>query len=363
MVFHLAMALFKKEPVPSQSPSAPAGSQPAPAKPSPPPVAFVTYAGDPLLVRLRSELAAGNWKAAVEHIETCRSVEDQIYVIGGLAAAETLPADWVEQAGGSAMAYTLRGAHMVGLAWRERGSGRATSVTDDGWRGFQKYLDLAYTDLQEAIAKDPASPLPWSFMIQVAMGLGLPKAEILRLVQEADARHRGLTSVYKSAVLALAQKWGGSHQLTLDFAREAHATLPAGTGALSCMADAHIWIFEYLKKFEEPSRDKEYFRGKDVGTELISAAERSVLHPDAPLDCYSPSRWNGFAFCLSFVADEFPTCLGAAKTLYDWLGNNFPSSPWLEIYGAKAGPMVCARVRRSVLSRLEVRETQAAGAS
>jgi hypothetical protein len=337
------MALFRKRSVPV----------PPPAKTADPPVVFVPVQDQPTLRPLVDALGGGDWRPAHEALEATVGWGDRLVVLDALQHAPSFPDDWVTSAPSSAFPLVARGAFHIRQAWKARGSGRAHDVTQDGWRGFTEHLDLAADDLQRAMETSASDPTPWAYMVTVAMGLSMPKDEIIRIVAESDARALGLRHVYARATTALSHKWGGSHQLMLDFVRDAAVRLPDGSEGLDCVAGAHIEVYTYLKNFEKNEAEQTaYFKQADVASELADAADRSVFSPEYRRTLVTRSLWSDFAFCMALVGDAFPEHRPMSAELFRLLGDDIPPVPWELAYGYGAAPSVCAAVRRVALQRV-----------
>jgi hypothetical protein len=68
------------------------------------------------------------------------------------------------------LALTLDGERSINEAWKARGSGWASSVTAEGWRGFSDHLVAARKDLTQAWELQPGFPLAPCRMMTVALG-------------------------------------------------------------------------------------------------------------------------------------------------------------------------------------------------
>ena len=62
-------------------------------------------------------------------------------------------------------------------AWLHRGGGWANEVTEEGWEGFRKYLDLAHQTLKDAPLFVREDPHYYRAMMRVALGKGLSVEE------------------------------------------------------------------------------------------------------------------------------------------------------------------------------------------
>jgi hypothetical protein len=69
------------------------------------------------------------------------------------------------------LALVLRGEYEINAAWKARGDGYASSVTSEGWRGFESHLSSARKCLTQAWKLRPDLPLAPCRMIRVSLGM------------------------------------------------------------------------------------------------------------------------------------------------------------------------------------------------
>lgn len=122
------------------------------------------------------------------------------------------------------------------LAWRERGSGWAYEVTEEGWRGFRNYLDKAWAVYEEARKLERQCPHVHALAVRVALGRGEDMTRIEELaiitgwkgyvpqIRRAFDRSVALNSRYYTAYECMAQallpRWLGSDTELVAFAEE-----------------------------------------------------------------------------------------------------------------------------------------------
>jgi tetratricopeptide (TPR) repeat protein len=104
----------------------------------------------------------------------------------------------------------IMGAHKIQLAWEHRGSGWASTVTDEGWQNFNKFLGEAREYLMKSIAQDPKNYQAYGDMITVGMGADIPLTEIRGYFDKAVEINPDYRDAYSRMQTALMPKWGGS---------------------------------------------------------------------------------------------------------------------------------------------------------
>ena len=115
---------------------------------------------------------------------------------------------------------TLLGDMEVEEAWDKRGSGWASTVTDDGWKGFEHWLAKARGHLVSAWEEEKEAPWAASRMIAVTMaGHGVPGVDERPWFDRATAACFDHMASYEALLWAWRPRWGGSHELMLEFGK------------------------------------------------------------------------------------------------------------------------------------------------
>ena len=343
------MALFRKK-----QEAAPASPPTAPKEAHPPPIEFMKPEEWPVTGSLLESLRAGDWRLVHDTIEAEADPRNRDSMISHVSQVEQSPDEWVAAVPHSSIPLTVRGEFRTHEAWRKRGSGRAETVTQEGWRGFSEQLDLAATDLRRATEVDPDDPSPWSAMVTVGMGLSVPKDEILRFVAESDARYPGLFSTYQAGVQALAQKWGGSHRLMFDFVDDALRRLPDGSEGIAAVPKAHAEMYTYLEFFDKDDVSKRaYFRDPVVASDMGGSANRSIFSPGYEQSLNVRKIWSHFAFCLVYISDNFPEHRAMTAELFLSIGDLIPPQPWQLGQRKGVAERLYPRLRKISLNRAQ----------
>ncbi|HRJ70839.1 MAG TPA: hypothetical protein PLS03_01370 [Terrimicrobiaceae bacterium] len=178
----------------------------------------------------------------------------------------------------------LQGAYHVDLAWASRGSGWASTVTREGWRGMAVQLDLAERILTEAAREHPDAPKLAVKMITVELGQGRGRARMEEWFQKAIAADPDECAAYDRKMYYLQPKWYGSMSDVIAFARTCVATrrweagipMIALSGAYehqsAIIAGPENWAF-----FENTAKDilKRYPKSIRYRTQYLSLAANS----------------------------------------------------------------------------------------
>jgi hypothetical protein len=107
------------------------------------------------------------------------------------------------------LALVLEGESEVNLAWKARGGGYANTVTEAGWRGFERHLAQAHKAFAQAWNLQPNWALAPAAMIKVAMGES-GSAEMRRWFNRATAAQIDYPTAWSNMRWGLRPRWAGS---------------------------------------------------------------------------------------------------------------------------------------------------------
>jgi len=110
-------------------------------------------------------------------------------------------------------------------AWLARGGGYASSVSREGWDGFERELASAVEHFERAFQLNPNCPEPACQMISVAMANSdLTERSEREWFEQATAAEFDYPEAYGNMLWALRPRWGGSHDAMLEFGRQCMET-------------------------------------------------------------------------------------------------------------------------------------------
>lgn len=125
----------------------------------------------------------------------------------------------------------IRGTYEIDEAWEHRGGDVASTVTKEGWSGFEMHLKLAGRVLTEAWEMRPEYPEAAAQMIKVAMAGHAGPGETERLwFDRAVAAQMDYFPAYISFLQSIEPRWGGSHRELEAFSQECLETGRYDTG-------------------------------------------------------------------------------------------------------------------------------------
>ncbi|MEV6679412.1 hypothetical protein AB0N09_21540 [Streptomyces erythrochromogenes] len=167
------------------------------------------------------------------------------------------------------------------VAWNVRGSARASHTTREQFRIFHELLVKAREQVREAQRlADPADPVPYMVEQALSQGLGYAHEEYRELWSQIIKRDPKNLSAHTSAMQYWSQKWRGSHELALAFARECAAG--AEPGELLSMLPLIAYVEQELH--ESDLKPETFFKEPEV----LAAVEDSL----ADLAASDPQDWR-----------------------------------------------------------------------
>lgn len=207
-------------------------------------------------------------------------------------------------------------------AWRFRGTGVASTVTETGLNNFLQNLNDAKVHVDRAIQLDPDNGIARSIGFRVNMGLSNRRAlaEDLQGYLMSARRPVGGLSAYANAVSA---KWLGSEHGALAFARETSSLdLPASAGLIP---DVHFNCWGSRVMNNATYDFATYASGADVRAEIIAANEAyNSVGPD-PDDFANWYANSWFSFALMAINE-----LDLARPHFQRMGN-YVGKPWSDL--------------------------------
>lgn len=184
----------------------------------------------------------------------------------------------------------------VERAWKARGTGWASSVTEEGWKGFKEHLGKAAGLLRRAWELRPNRPEAASKMITVTMGgLGAPDETERVWFDRAVAAQFDFLPAYRSYAWALRPRWGGSLEEMMAFGEACLATERYDT-------QVPVFYLDVLTDLSQEMKDWHPVYGDADVARKVLALHRTLLE--------HPTRKHEFRARLSHIA------------LDGWLGGN-----------------------------------------
>ncbi|MEU0039007.1 hypothetical protein [Streptomyces sp. NPDC006333] len=307
----------------------------SPDAPPLPPPDFELASAFPEAGWLRQAVAARDWAGIRQYADGLPHGVNRSFLVGVIAdipGVEHPLRELVAAAPDDVLALTLLGTREVMLGWEIRTSARAKNVSREQFAGLRAHLRQAEQLLMRATALDPTHDGAWVSRLTTAMGLQLGQNEARRRYDRLAAHHPHHYSGQARLLQQLCPKWSGSWEAAHGFARECLLNAPEGTLSGGLVAEVHLERWLDLPAGQERTG---YLRQAHVRSELVEAAERSVLHPH-----YRPAYgWvtvqGNFAALFSLMGDTLRAAahfraLGNLATEYPWTYLGEPADAYAE---------------------------------
>ncbi|MFE2923299.1 hypothetical protein [Streptomyces goshikiensis] len=230
-------------------------------------------------------LADGDWEVGAAYLKAAgRDWEERWLRVRVLAGAAAGDDGWLRawrEAKPSHPALALVAADTaVVVAWNARGDGAAGDIPEERLRTFHDLLEKAKTAAREAQrVADPADPVPYMVEQSVGIGLAYPHEDYEELWARITARGPKVLTAHTHALQYWCEKWHGSHELALSFAR---ASAAAGEpGELLTLLPLLAW-------FEQDAHDPEltaevFYKAPEIREAVDAAlADLAAADPDDP---------------------------------------------------------------------------------
>ena len=201
----------------------------------------------------------------------------------------------------SAYATTLNG-----YAWKARGGGYSSTVTDEGWQTMGDRLAQSRKVLEDAYASRHGKDIPpcwYSAMMTVALGQGWPRDQFDKLFDDAVASYADYLPFYVSKAYFLLPRWYGAAGEEEKFVETEDPELYTRI----------FWSMEDLYT------DQNFFTDSGARWDLMKAGFEDIEKR------WPTSLWNLNAYChFAVLAGDKVT----ARKLFDRIGEQLYTGVW-----------------------------------
>lgn len=280
-------------------------------------------AGDPAAEHVLLHRKKGDWREIMDTLDGAADASTRSHLVR-IAADDVLEGrpkwidEWREHAPRSGTAALVGGANSVKLAWLARGA---------AWKprdlaGFMRFLQQAEPELDEAVRLAPDDPAPWAHKIAAAKGLQLGGDQIEFRIYSGLERDPFNREIHSEGLQALAQKWGGSDERMMAFARDAAESAPAGALCHAAILEAAIEQM-FTTQRSTGVDPRVYFKSMDQ-VELISQAAQRFYSGEVQGGTFD-QLWIHSHIALSAYFSGQGQLL---KKSFKFIGKNMLTLPW-----------------------------------
>jgi hypothetical protein len=217
----------------------------------------------------------------------------------------------------------IRCAFFCELASTMRGTKTSNHVTEESFYNAGECIQGALSLLEPISQLDAQDPTPFAYVLPCLRIFGQLKATQQRVFQQATELAPDLAPAYRTIVNSLSERWGGSHEESLQFARFAMTKGSPGGDMALCLFWAHLLVQSHFATFDKsPAAARRYVRNPEVIKELEAAFDSWIKPPYHPRRSSIP--YLHYAACWFYLSRDHER-LGRALSL---INNVFYELPW-----------------------------------
>ncbi len=219
--------------------------------------------------------------------------------------------------------FLIRCSFYSELARTMRGGGTCDEVTEGRFRNAAECIQAALDALKKAIMLDPRDPTAYASILPSLTIFGQLQPDQEWAFLEAIKLAPELVPAHHSIVIALSERWYGSHKESVQLARHAMTKAGPGSDMPACLFRAHMLAQSHPLQFDEnPKEAERYLHDPEVTRELNAAFDAWTQPP------YVPSR-SSIPY-LHYAAWWYYLLEDAARLqrALDLTGNTFSEAPW-----------------------------------
>lgn len=147
---------------------------------------------------------------------------------------------WCAAAPDDPMARTVQGFTLVRRGWVIRSDAPMERVSQEQFDQFWRLLREADRVLEGVVADHPTTGVAWRSLLDAALGLRIPKADLRRLFLRGDEHCPNFLPADRAYLRSTCEQWGGSLAESLEFARWVSARSADGDYAHLLVAEAYL---------------------------------------------------------------------------------------------------------------------------
>lgn len=180
----------------------------------------------------RSRLPGGTWELDTFHDGVVRALTKRRDESGPCAIdGEDFTKAWADHDPAQPGPYIAAAALRLNYAWCIRGSGRASTVSQEAWAPFRQNVDAAHDMLAAHANVAKKDPEYYALMERIYTAQGKDAEAFQRLLDEGSAREPYYYGIYFNAAWNAMPQWGGSEAAVDRIARYAMARTREQDGA------------------------------------------------------------------------------------------------------------------------------------
>lgn len=237
---------------------------------------------DDEITRLTQQAQAGDFAAFREYLARTHADadwQDRLYVLDRVASKASI--DALDAACSvepeAADLLVIRCAYYCNLAATMRGTGTADQVTSARFQNSAECVKAAMSDMARSTQLDDKDPTAFTLVIRPLTIFSQTELQ-QKAFAKATASAPDLVPAHFALISPLSKRWGGSHEASVAFARQALSKTGPGSDMAACLFWAHTLVRTHFVHFDKnPQSAKRYALKTDVVTELNAALDNWLV--------------------------------------------------------------------------------------
>ena len=239
-------------------------------------------AGDAELNEFIKQVAEGNFSGFREYLSQTRASadwQDRIFVLERVApkvSVDALDAACAAEPEAADL-LVIRCAYYCGLAKTMRGSATSDQVSAARFQNSAECVKTALVDMKRSTQLDDQDPTAFTLVLHPLTIFSQTELQ-QKAFANATAISPALVPAHFAMINPLSKRWGGSHEASVGFARQAMTKATPGSDMAACLFWAHNLVRTHLVHFDKAVQAaKRYALQPDVGSELNDALDNWLV--------------------------------------------------------------------------------------
>jgi len=236
---------------------------------------------NPQIVQLVQQVQEGRFEGLREYLSVSRAScnwQDRIHVLQCVAPKILIDAldSACDAEPEAADLFVTRCAYFCELATKMRGTGTADQVSAARFQNAAACVKAALADMAMCTHLDGQDPTAYTLVLRPLTIFSQTNLQ-QQAFAKATAIAPGLVPAHFALISPLSKRWGGSHEASLAFARQAMTKAAPGSDMAACLFWAHTLVRTHIEYFDKaPESARQYGLKPEVTSELNSALDNWV---------------------------------------------------------------------------------------
>jgi hypothetical protein len=240
--------------------------------------AVASASADAEINELTQQVAEGNFAGFRDYLARAHASadwQDRVFVLGRVAPKVSIDAlDAACSAEPEAAdLFVIRCAYYCGLAETMRGTGTSDQVSAARFQNSAECVKTALVDMKRSTQLDDQDPTAYTLVLHPLTIFSQTELQ-QKAFAKATAIAPALVPAHFAMINPLSKRWGGSHEASVAFARQAMTKAAPGSDMAACLFWAHALVRSHFVHFDKDVQSaKRYALKPEVACELNAALD------------------------------------------------------------------------------------------